>query len=70
MLLAITSMESAQRGFGLSGNEAFLDQFFSGRESFYAYIKAIDEKAGNQRVQQLLDQIKLDLEEWLRLFVS
>jgi len=65
ILLALTDMESALRGFGLSGSENFLGQFDSGQEAFDSHFKFVSEKAGNQKIEEILEQIKLNAQQWI-----
>ena len=64
MLLALTEMESAQRGFRLSGTDNLLDQFKSGKESYESNFKLIVETTEIQEIKELMEQIKVGVTQW------
>jgi len=64
MVLALTEMESAQRGFRLSGTDNLLDQFNMGKKSYESNFKLIVETTEIQEIKELMEQIKVGVMQW------
>lgn len=66
ILLGMINMETGQRGFAITGDEVFLEPFQLGQKQVnrsYKEVKALTDD--NQRQQELLVEIKKDIDVWI-----
>ncbi|WP_417891463.1 methyl-accepting chemotaxis protein [Bacillus alkalicola] len=65
---SFVNMETGVRGFGITGDETYLEPFTQGLEEFDRHFSAIKElTSDNPNQQERLEKIESDKEQWLSL---
>ncbi len=68
LLEEMLNMETGQRGFALTGNEASLEPFINGKADFEQHYNKVKElTSDNPKQQELLAELKSVQQEWLRI---
>ncbi|HYH04775.1 MAG TPA: methyl-accepting chemotaxis protein [Bacillota bacterium] len=68
MLVDMINMETGQRGFGITGEEAFLEPYKLGKGNFTEHFnKAKELTSDNPKQQELLGQIKIAADNWMEI---
>ncbi|HYH04739.1 MAG TPA: methyl-accepting chemotaxis protein, partial [Bacillota bacterium] len=71
MLEDMINMETGQRGFGITGEEVFLEPYKQGKSSFAEHFgKAKELTSDNPKQQEILNQIKVAAEDWMEIAES
>lgn len=71
LLEEMLNMETGQRGFALTGNEASLEPFISGKANFDQHYDNVKElTSDNPQQQELLAELKTVQQEWLKIAES